>query len=147
MLALEALFQQPWRHTSLVLVGPSASGKTTLSTAWAGPIKAQHITPAAVDEHLRSDQAPAFVVEDLHLYVGHHADEQALFHVFNHCLASQRRCLWTSAVPPARLTFCVPDLASRLRAAPMYTLNPPGDNDLEIITAKLFSDFQLRVDA
>src|SRR5262249_44158145 len=48
--------------------------------------------------------------------------------------------------PPASWPTRLPDLASRLRALPVVTLDPPDDALLAAVLVKLFADRQLAVD-
>ena len=47
--------------------------------------------------------------------------------------------------PPARWPLALPDLASRLGAAPVARLEPPDDDLLAAVLVKLFADRQLAV--
>lgn len=53
--------------------------------------------------------------------------------------------MMTMRIPPARAEFIIPDLASRLRAAPAVTIHTPDDLLLGSVLIKLFSDRQLNV--
>ena len=47
--------------------------------------------------------------------------------------------------PPARWPIALPDLASRLRAAPAAAIGPPDDALLAAVLVKHFADRQVRV--
>src|SRR3546814_11282244 len=53
--------------------------------------------------------------------------------------------LLTGRTPPARWKIGLPDLASRLRAAPTVAVDGPDDALLSAVLVKLFADRQLRV--
>jgi len=55
--------------------------------------------------------------------------------------------LLISAEPPARRSIALPDLASRLRAAPAVAVEPPDDELLGSIILKQLADRQLHAGA
>lgn len=135
---------QSWPAGKMVLVGPPASGKTHLAHVWA------QMTGAAIigaDALATADiaalaEGPALVVEDL----GRPGlDEDALFHLHNLCAAEGSALLMTAAAPPALWPLRLADLASRMQAATVTTLEPPDDALLQAVLLKLFSDRQITV--
>ena len=109
---------------------------------WAAAAGARVISARALDEaELPSALATgALVVED----AGPGADERALFHLIN--LAREETAfssLYGAHAAPATWPVAIPDLASRLRALPVITLQPPDDTMLRAVIIKLAADRQL----
>ena len=73
-------------------------------------------------------------------------DEAALFHLINLAQERQAFVLLTSAQTPSALDLKVADLASRLRRAPLVSIEPPDDALIRALLVKLFVDRQLIVD-
>ena len=73
------------------------------------------------------------------------AAEEALFHLCNRLALGGGSLLVTGREPPARWPLALPDLASRLRAAPVARLEPPDDALLAAVLVKLFADRQVAV--
>ena len=82
------------------------------------------------------------VVED----AGPGADERALFHLINLAREETAFLLFTARTAPATWPVAIPDLASRLRALPVITLQPPDDAMLRAVIIKLAADRQLLLD-
>ncbi len=133
-----------WPATALALVGPEGSGKTHLAMIWAAAAGARVISARALDEaELPSALATgALVVED----AGPGADERALFHLINLAREETAFLFFTARTGPATWPVAIPDLASRLRALPVITLQPPDDTMLRAVIIKLAADRQLLLD-
>jgi chromosomal replication initiation ATPase DnaA len=133
-----------WPANALALVGPEGSGKTHLAMIWAGTAGARIIAARALrDAELPSALATgALVVED----AAAGADERALFHLINLAREQQASLLLTARNPPAAWPIGLPDLASRLRALPVASLQPPDDAMLRGVIVKLATDRQLTLD-
>lgn len=133
-----------WPANALALVGPEGSGKTHLAMIWAAAAGARVISARALHEaELPSALATgALVVED----AGPGADERALFHLINLAREETAFLLFTARTGPATWPVAIPDLASRLRALPVITLQPPDDAMLRAVTIKLAADRQLLLD-
>ena len=134
---------QGWPEGKLALTGPPGSGKTHLAMVWAAETGAA-VTAARA---LHDDDVPelargSVVVEDADLLLSD-ATERALFHLHNLVLASGGRLLLTGQRPPARWPVRLPDLASRVRATALATLEPPDDDLLAAVLGKLFADRQI----
>lgn len=134
-----------WPAPATVLVGPEGSGKSHLGEVW------RHRTGAAAIPagSLMIDAVPALcargalLVEDA---PGDRLDERALFHLFNYMRESGGHLLITSRSFPAHWDIALKDLASRLRAATVVSLEAPDDRLLRAVLVKLFADRQLAVD-
>jgi len=71
------------------------------------------------------------------------APERALFHLYNLMRERRGHLLLVSGLPPAHWRIALPDLASRLRAAPAVAVAPPDDELLGSIMLKQLADRQL----
>ncbi|MCA8933217.1 MAG: DNA replication protein [Rhodospirillaceae bacterium] len=150
----EAAFRQvmawpDWAAPSLVVHGPPGCGKTHLALAWQAKsgavLGSGGDVPALLDAVAAAPGTVA--VDGIDAVAGDAERERALFHLFN--LTAQNGChlLMTAAEPPARIAWTLPDLGSRLRAAPLAGIGPPDDALLQRLLTKLFEDRQLAVAA
>jgi chromosomal replication initiation ATPase DnaA len=137
-----------WPAPALALSGPPGSGKTHLSRIWAERAAAKVIGGSDLDGKSVADLAslaetsPALVIERADL-----ASERSLFHLYNLMRERRGHLLLIAELPPARWTITLPDLASRLRAAPAVALAPPDDDLLGSIILKQLADRQLHAGA
>jgi chromosomal replication initiation ATPase DnaA len=134
-----------WPARAVALVGPDGSGKSHLAAIWAKTggarsIASHAIAPATVPPALATG---ALVIEDLREGA---FDDAALFHLLNLAREQGDFVLITARTPPSSWTIRLRDLASRLRALPIVTLEPPDDALLRAVMVKLFADRQLAVD-
>jgi len=133
-----------WPAPALSLNGPTGCGKTHLGRIWAARSSAIVMTGADLDGLSVADltslaaTSPAIVIEG-----AERAPERGLFHLYNLMRERGGFLLLISAEPPARWSIALPDLASRLRAAPAVALAPPDDELLGSIILKQLSDRQL----
>ena len=134
-----------WPAPLLVLSGPGGSGKTHLAEVWRMKTGAWRIEPA----DLPDADIPALVAAGPLVLEGMDTltekGERALFHLVNLTREEGSFLLATSRMAPAQQSFRLPDLASRLRAAPHAELGSPDDGLLAGVLAKLFDDRQLSV--
>ncbi len=133
-----------WPGGRLVLVGPAGSGKTHLAHVWAAETRAA-IQPAAelTPEKVEALSAGPVVIEDADRISP--AAEPALFHLHNLVLAQGGRLLLTARTAPAHWPLTLPDLASRMQAAPIARLESPDDALLSAVLVKHFADRQITV--
>ena len=75
------------------------------------------------------------------------APERALFHLYNLIRERGGHLLLTATALPAHWSIALPDLASRLRAAPAVAVAPPDDELLGSIILKQLADRQLHAGA
>lgn len=135
-----------WPSGKLVLVGPAGAGKTHLVHLWAGLSGAVILSAA----DLAGADLPALAatgavaVDDAEAVAGDPAAEAALFHLHN-LLAGEGALLVTAATPPRDWHLTLPDLASRLQAAPVARIAPADDALLSAVLVKLFADRQIAV--
>ncbi len=116
-----------WPGPALVIHGPPGCGKTHLAQVW----------------RQRCGAAQDSVVEDADRPV----DDVALFHLFNRRAEDGRHLLLTARTPPAHWQGRLPDLVSRLAAAPTAAIGAPDDALIAQVLVKLFADRQLEVGA
>lgn len=135
-----------WKQPALVIAGPPASGKTHLAHIWAGHsgagfVKAAELSQETARTLLEYPAHRAWVIEDITGLT----DETALFHLLNAAREQGDWLLLTTNSPPAQMSIALPDLRSRLCAAPLGVLDAPDDEALATVIIKQFSDRQLRV--
>lgn len=137
-----------WPAPVLVLSGCAGAGKTHLARVFMAKSGAEEFRA----ETLRHDSVPhlpdaeAVVIEDCDRAMGDAAAEEALFHLYNQAKADNRFLLLTARTPAARWPIDLPDLASRLRAAPSAEIAGPDDALLTALLVKLFSDRQIGIE-
>jgi DnaA regulatory inactivator Hda len=137
-----------WPAPALILSGPPASGKTHLLQVWKKETGAQEISPQSllalpVDKILGA--AKTVMMDDVLSVIGKREDEAALFHLYNLMQERGGHLLLTAEKPVREWSFALPDLKSRLLAAPAVSLNPPDDALIAVVLTKLFSDRQIFV--
>jgi chromosomal replication initiation ATPase DnaA len=133
-----------WPAPALALSGPSGCGKTHLGRIWA--VRANAAVMDGVDLEGKSvsdlvalaSASPATVIDH-----AERAPERGLFHLYNLMHERGRHLLLISEMPPAHWKITLPDLASRLRAAPAVAVAPPDDELLGSIILKQLADRQL----
>jgi DnaA regulatory inactivator Hda len=131
-----------WTAPALILHGPPASGKTHLATVWREKSKAISFHPSAPLQH---DTTRAFVIDDVQKFIGNREQEESLFHLYNMMKEQGGHLLLTATTPPQAWAFTLPDLKSRLCAAPAAELHAPDDELMAIVLSKMFSDRQIFV--
>lgn len=141
-----------WPGGRLAVAGPAGAGKTHLAHVWAARAGAR-ILPAVTLAALGPDAAPgdgAVAVEDADRLGGlapaeRRVAEEALFHLCNRLAAHGGSLMLTGRGVPARWGVALPDLASRLGAAPVARLEAPDDALLAAVLRKMFADRQILV--
>ncbi len=139
-----------WPAPALVLYGPVASGKSHLAAVWCDQSGAAKIPADDVTEQSVQDiaaRAQHIMIDDADRLIGTPSGENALFHLYNIFKEEKRSMLLIMQDAPVRRAFALPDLASRLRAAPSVSIREPDDALLAAVLVKLFNDRQLRVGA
>lgn len=133
-----------WPAPALAVSGPAGCGKTHLGRIWAARAQAAIVEGPDLDGKTVADLVA--LVEVSRALVVERAErtpERALFHLYN--LMRERRgfLLLLAEHPPAHWRITLPDLASRLRAAPAVAVAPPDDDLLGSIILKQLADRQL----
>jgi chromosomal replication initiation ATPase DnaA len=134
-----------WPANTLILLGPSGSGKSHLAAVWHEMTGALMARPSDLHEDRVPDllKRAALVIEDA---PGEALDEPAFFHLLNLAREQRAYVLITAPGGPTGWGISLPDLLSRLRAAPVAQLGPPDDALLRGVLVKLFADRQIGVD-
>ncbi|UEM06571.1 DNA replication protein [Skermanella rosea] len=137
-----------WPAPALVIFGPAGCGKTHLAQVWRARTQAPRVEPG----DLRIETLPkllceaaAVVIDNADKGTGDARTERALFHLYNLARETGGYLLLTSESAPAHWGIKLPDLRSRLMAAPAVAVGAPDDALLAAILVKLFADRQLRV--
>jgi chromosomal replication initiation ATPase DnaA len=131
-----------WPAPALVLHGPAGSGKSHLAELWRERSGGALIAGSGLS---RSDPNELAARRAVALDDAARVPEQALLHLYNCCVEAGASLLVVSREGPASWPIALPDLASRLRAAPSVAIAPPDDRLLGAILVKLFADRQVRV--
>jgi chromosomal replication initiation ATPase DnaA len=137
-----------WPAPALALSGPPGSGKTHLSRIWAARagaalVEAADLEGKSVPDLTALSKASAAIVIER----AERAPERALFHLYNLMRERRGHLLLVSEAPPAHWRIALPDLASRLRAAPAVAVATPEDELLGSIILKQLADRQLHAGA
>src|SRR6266849_89304 len=131
-----------WPAPALVLHGPAGSGKSHLAELWR---KRSGGVLIVGEELTRSDPNELAGRRAVALDDAAGAPERALLHLYNCCSEAEASLLVVGRDAPASWPIALPDLASRLRAAPSVAIAPPDDRLLAAVLVKLFADRQVRV--
>ena len=131
-----------WPERALVLHGPAGSGKSHLAQLWSarggGVVIAGEELSRREPNELASRRAVA--LDDASC-----APERAVLHLYNCVVEAGASLLLVAREAPASWPIALPDLASRLRAAPAVAIAPPDDALLAAVLVKHFADRQVRV--
>jgi len=137
-----------WPFVALVLVGPAGCGKSHLTTLWQ-----ERSGAAAIDLGTAGiEQAAALtaggtpiLVEDCDRMLDEARVERTLLQLYNLAKETGARLLLTARQPPSQWRLALPDLKSRLNSAMVVAIDPPDDELLRSVAAKLFEDKQIEV--
>lgn len=129
-----------WPGPALVIVGPPGSGKTHLGHVWCQRAGAAPYDPALGP----TEQAggPVFIDD-----IDRPDWDEGLFHLFNAATAAGVSLLFAAQTPPAQWEGRLPDLRSRLAAAPNILIQPPDTPLIAAVMVKMFADEQMDVGA
>ena len=137
-----------WPAPCLIVYGPPASGKSHLASVWASMSDAVKPAPEILGEEAADSIAAKghhLVMDSVDPWFGDREAETKLFHLYNMFKEEGRSLLITMRMAPHHADIGLPDLASRLRAAPAACIAPPDDTLLAALMVKLFSDRQLQI--
>ncbi|OED50285.1 HdaA/DnaA family protein [Leisingera sp. S232] len=133
-----------WPSGKLVLTGPKGAGKTHLAHVWASQTGARIIPAPQLSEQAVPELAQGPVaVEDVPQIAEDPTRQNALFHLHNLVLAQGHALVMTGRGAPNLWGLTLPDLQSRVQAATHAELQPPDDQLLAVVLAKLFNDRQI----
>ena len=138
-----------WPAPAAAIWGPAYSGKTHLGAIWAeraGALRVPLHVPLHefCEAHLAEGLAQPLWLDEEVGQAG--LDETALFHLLNLVREENGACLITSRAAPAKWDVRLPDLASRLKALPVFEIGAPDDTLLQAILTKRFDDMGIDAD-
>ena len=138
--------ERRWPAPALVLHGPAGCGKSHLARLWVRreggrALTAGELTPAAVPELVGAGST--LVLDGADGVAGDGLRERALFHLYNLIAERGGRLLLLARQPVVGWALALPDLASRLRAAPSVGIGAPDDAVLAALLVKLLADRQM----
>lgn len=141
-----------WGQPALLLHGPAGSGKTHLASVWqrlSGAVLAEPDALLECDPPELLKDAPGAVIDDLDRLLEAIPEpeevERRVFHLYNVLRERSGHLLVTGRAFPRQWPLTLPDLRSRLAAAPAAEIGAPDDRLIEAVLVKLFADRQLRV--
>lgn len=120
-----------WPAPALIIYGPEFCGKTHLVRVW--------------EKEIAVTKTKNAIIDDAEKWIGKADKEKELFHLYNTLKESNGHMLLTAIKPPKEWNFVLPDLKSRLLAAPAVAVLPPDDQLRAVVLTKLFSDRQIFV--
>lgn len=112
-----------WPAPALIIYGPEAAGKTHLGAVW-------------------QEKSSQQFIDDIEQLIGNPEEEEQIFHSYNIAKEEGKSLLLAASSSPQNWQFVLPDLASRLKAAPSVEIAPPDDTLLAAMLLKLFRDRQ-----
>ena len=135
-----------WPAPALVIYGPPGCGKTHLAHVFRAMTGAVLLSPDMLDE----EEPPALLDGRTHCVLGDagrtcESREERVLHLYNMVAEQGGRMLMTARRAPARWGVGLPDLRSRLNAAPAIEVAPPEEALIAAVMGKMFDDRQLRV--
>lgn len=136
-----------WPGPALVLTGPPASGKSHLCHVFQARAEAVYLLSEALTTEAVPDllgDTRAAILDDAVFDAAAAVDEEALLHLYNVLAERGGHLLIASRRRPSSWLVSLPDLASRLLAAPSVQLGEPDDRLLRAVLLKMFADRQLR---
>ncbi|MDX2073099.1 MAG: DnaA/Hda family protein [Alphaproteobacteria bacterium] len=137
-LAYDWIMRWPgWPGNALYLHGERGAGKTHLAHLWQQQAQAAFLPADAQDL-----PAGASIIDGIEQW----QNEQALFHLYNHCKSENIPLLITSALTPEQLPFALPDVRSRLKSLPVASIAAPDDALLSAVLIKQLGDRQLKIE-
>jgi len=136
-----------WPAHALCLFGPEGCGKSHLLHLWCVRTKARRITPAQLLDAnvLELAALGAVALDDAGSDGGDVIAAEPLLHLYNLLREQGGYLLLAARQPPKQWQVSLPDLRSRILAAPAVGIQAPDDQLLVAVMAKMFADRQVRV--
>ena len=132
-----------WPGPALCIHGPEGCGKSHLLHVWRARTEAVSLRPEELTAEAVSElAAKGAVALDEADQLG---DPEPLFHLYNLLAEHGGFLLLAGRKPPRQWPLTLPDLRSRLLAAPSVGIQPPDDRLFMAVMAKMFADRQVRV--
>lgn len=129
-----------WPAPALIIYGPPASGKTHLLQVFRKETGAVDFSGGDIAEGQKT-----LVIDGLDRMTGDPAREETILHLYNILKERGGHILIAAEKPQRDWRFVLPDLKSRLMAAPAVEVLPPDDQLMAVVLTKLFSDRQIFV--
>ena len=141
-----------WPQFGMCIYGPEHCGKTHLAHIFSEVVSQKRNTPFPVPL-IEASEVTSEIIPDLFAYdrclivenLNNEIDEKAFFHLINTYRDNHGFILFTSVLPPARIKYSLPDLASRLNMLPAIGISEPDDELLSALIIKLFMDRQITI--
>lgn len=130
-----------WPGPALILHGPAGAGKSHLAAIWQTWAEATLLLRDQLGATLELDPSRCYVIDPAEPVV----DEIALLQLYNRLREDGGHLLLTARRPVPQWNLKLPDLASRLTAAPAVAISAPDDELLAALFVKMFDDRQLQV--
>ncbi len=132
-----------WPGPLVWLCGPPGCGKSHLAAVWQEQSGANQLDQSQIisDSIGITRDFCCFFIDLLEGI----ENERSWLSFYNAVTEQGGSILVTSLFPPATWNFLIPDLGSRLRAAPVIKIAKADDELLEAVLIKLFIDRQLHV--
>ena len=129
-----------WPAPALVLYGPAGAGKTHLAAIWVARCDGLGLGPELGDV-LELDASRCYLLDPAEPI----ADEVKMLQLYNRLREDGGHLLLIARRPVTEWRIRLPDLRSRLAAAPSVAIRPPDDQLLAALFMKLFDDRQLQI--
>ena len=135
-----------WPDRSVALVGPERCGKSHLAAVWRLRSNAALLQAGKLEEERLPEllSRGAVVLEGVDRLP--REAETCLFHLLNLVAEERAWLLMTMRRGADSWSHALPDLRSRLRAAPVVALHPPDDVLLAWVLEKLLADRHIRAE-
>ena len=134
-----------WPAHCFAIYGPTGAGKTHLAHVFQAKSRAKFVAADTLGADSGTFAEGAVIVDDAEAAGGDPSRERGLLHLYNMLREAKGSLLLTASRAPAQWRVNLPDLRSRLAAAPAVALAPPDDELLSALLVKQFGDRQLSV--
>ena len=128
-----------WPSSTVLLVGPPGCGKTHLGQVWREAANA--VEYEGNETVLAMDSGPRVFVDNTE----YGNRDQEILHLFNNVVSAGGYLLFAVTTPPVRWKKRLPDLTSRLSAAPNIRIHSPDEKLVAAVMVKMFADQKLGV--